>query len=246
MFTDLNEYYKDKDDYLKEVVSLEISNGEIDEETKAKQDKEKDKLKDKFKDKIRKYIPTCLNHINTMFNIKYSIYKVGKDFDSSFNVIETNVKKTKEDIINELNYYLSITTNDAESIEKLKLVMDILTTYVDDKIDEEKERTLNNSTIVNSSIITNVPVMQMKENNMDDPSTQFNYNPYAGQAYGVESGISNTIDNSNSMQNNDTSGMSIFGNNSGLMSNDTSNVDPNLINNYSSGTMDIFGVNNKE
>ena len=48
------------------------------------------------------------------------------------------------------------------------------------------------------------------------------------------------------MQNNDTSGMSIFGNNSGLMSNDTSNVDPNLINNYSSGTMDIFGVNNKE
>ncbi len=241
MFVDLNEFIKEKEEFLKEIVLLDINNVED-----TKEVKEREELKNAFKDKIRKYIPTCLNHINTMFNIKYSIYKVGKDFDSSFNVIETNVKKTKEDITNELNYYLSITTNDEASIEKLHLVMDILTTYVDDEINEERERALNNGPVKSSSIITTVPVMQIKENNMDNPSTQFNYNPYAGQAYGVESGISNTIDNSNSMQNNDTSGMSIFGNNSGLMSNDTSNIDPELINNYSSGTMDIFGVNNKE
>lgn len=241
MFVDLNEFVKEKEEFLKEIGLLDINNVED-----TKEVKEREELKNTFKDKIRKYIPTCLNHINTMFNIKYSIYKVGKDFDSSFNVIETNVKKTKEDITNELNYYLSITTNDAASIEKLHLVMDILTTYVDDEINEERERALNNGPVKSSSIITTVPVMQIKENNMDNPSTQFNYNPYAGQAYGIESGISNTIDNSNSMQNNDTSGMSIFGNNSGLMSNDTSNIDPELINNYSSGTMDIFGVNNKE
>ena len=241
MFVDLNEFIKEKEEFLKEIVLLDINNVED-----TKEVKEREELKNAFKDKIRKYIPTCLNHINTMFNIKYSIYKVGKDFDSSFNVIETNVKKTKEDITNELNYYLSITTNDAAAIEKLHLVMDILTTYVDDEINEERERALNNGPVKSSSIITTVPVMQIKENNMDNPSTQFKYNPYAGQAYGIESGISNTIDNSNSMQNNDTSGMSIFGNNSGLMSNDTSNIDPELINNYSSGTMDIFGVNNKE
>ena len=71
MFVDLNEFIKEKEEFLKEIVLLEINNIED-----TKEVKEREELKNAFKDKIRKYIPTCLNHINTMFNIKYSIYKV--------------------------------------------------------------------------------------------------------------------------------------------------------------------------
>ena len=98
MFTDINLFKIDQQKFYEELKEL----NEINDESKDKRVKE---LNDKFRDKIRKYLPTCLNVINTNFGCQYSLYKVGKDFDASFKVIETNVKKTRDEVESELTTY---------------------------------------------------------------------------------------------------------------------------------------------
>ena len=104
MFTDINLFKKDVQDLFEELKELEF----LEVEEKIKKEKE---ITNNFKDKARKYLPTCLNIINTNFGCQFSLYKMGKDFNSSFKVIETNVRKSREEVEFELNNYSTASVN---------------------------------------------------------------------------------------------------------------------------------------
>ena len=118
----------------------------------------------KFRDDIRKYLPTCLNIINTNYNCHFSIYKTGKDYDANFNVIETSVKKTRGEIECELTNYrslLNVTALSEREQSQLDLATEIILMYVDDPTEPKKEPDpyLENAKPIASSIVTNVPRM---------------------------------------------------------------------------------------
>lgn len=182
MFSDISVYNSDVKKFyedLKEVEDKYLPDSP-ERESRIKE------VNDKFRDKIRKYLPTCLNIINTNFNCKYSLYKVGKDYNASFKVIETNVKKTKEEVESELNNLKnSIDMNSlSQSVQsEINLACEILITYVDDGSKPKYSNDfLQASEPVASSIITNTPVMseQSVEQKMSE-DTSIQYNPYANQ-----------------------------------------------------------------
>ena len=194
MFAEIELYFNDRQKYLEEINELNASEDE-------NKEKKLEELNSKFKDKIRKYLPACLNIINTTYGCKYSLYKVGKDFDSSFKVIETNVKKSKEEVINELNELrFSIDENNLSQDQKnkLDLVQEILTTYVGDLSKEELERSsmLKDLPAEASSIITNVPVMSEERISIDKTdSNEIQYNPYADMPINIEQENQSTSSN---------------------------------------------------
>lgn len=152
MFTDINLFKKDVQDLFEELKELEF----LEVEEKIKKEKE---ITNNFKDKARKYLPTCLNIINTNFGCQFSLYKMGKDFNSSFKVIETNVRKSREEVEFELNNYknsIDFNSLDEKTKEEITLAQIILTTYVSDALDINVLMTLNNeqngtNTIINSN-----------------------------------------------------------------------------------------------
>lgn len=177
MMTDIKLYEIDKEKYYNELNELNES-GDTDIEKKTKE------INDKFRDKIRKYLPTCLNIINTNFNCKFSLYKVGNDYDANFRVIETNIKKEKEEVETELqNLKNSIDFNSLSSgtKEQIDLAIEILTTYVDDGT-QSMNSYLQSAKPVASSIISNIPMMsteRIEQRNNDEQSSNIQYNPYA-------------------------------------------------------------------
>lgn len=152
MFTDINLFKKDVQDLFEELKELEF----LEVEEKIKKEKE---ITNNFKDKARKYLPTCLNIINTNFGCQFSLYKMGKDFNSSFKVIETNVRKSREEVEFELNNYknsIDFNSLDEKTKEEITLAQIILTTYVSDALDINVLMPLNNeqkgtNTIINSN-----------------------------------------------------------------------------------------------
>ncbi len=178
MFAEIDLFLTDREKFLEEINEINSS----DDENK---DKKIEEITSKFKDKIRKYLPTCLNIINTTYGCKFSLYKVGKDFDSSFKVIETNVKKGKDEVVSELNTLRAGIDENSLSQDKrnqLDLVTEILTTYVGDLTEEEIEKNsrLADVAVQASSIINVVPKMSeeriaSEENN----ENKIQYNPYA-------------------------------------------------------------------
>lgn len=179
MFTDIKLFEIDKQKFFEEL-------REINESGDPETEKKVIEINSKFKDKIRKYLPTCLNIINTNFNCKYSLYKVGKDYDASFRVIETNVKKEKSEVESELqNLKNSIDINSisANAIEQIDLAIEILTTYVDDSTTPKYvDPRLQSAKPVASSIINNVPMMsteRVEQRNIEEQNSSIQYNPYA-------------------------------------------------------------------
>lgn len=177
MNTDINLYLNDRQKFYDELKEANL----LSEEDKVKQIKD---IISKYKDKLRKYLPTCLNIVNSNYGCQFSLYKIGKDFDSSFKVIETNVKKTRQEVEYELaNYRNMIDFNALSEATKndLNLATEILAIYVDDlgNTNSEKMEYLANKPVKASSIITNVPKMSQAsiEQNNDNMNTQ--YNPYA-------------------------------------------------------------------
>jgi len=152
MFTDINLFKKDVQDLFEELKELEF----LEVEEKIKKEKE---ITNNFKDKARKYLPTCLNIINTNFGCQFSLYKMGKDFNSSFKVIETNVRKSREEVEFELNNYknsIDFNSLDEKTKGEITLAQIILTTYVSDALDINVLMPLNNeqkgtNTIINSN-----------------------------------------------------------------------------------------------
>ncbi len=183
MFTDIELFKEEREKFY-------ASLRELNESDVPDKDVRTRELNIKFRDDIRKYLPTCLNIINTNYNCHFSIYKVGKDYDSSFNVIETNVKKTRNEIECELTNYRSLLNTNAlteKEKEQLDLATEIIITYVDDPTEPKREddEFLKNARPVNSSIITTSPVMQMKK---EEPkaTNEIQYNPYANQPIQLE------------------------------------------------------------
>ena len=190
MMTDIEAYKLDCKKYFEDIEEIKASSDP--EETKKIKE-----LGEKFRDKIRKYLPTCLNIINSNFDCKFSLYKVGKDYNAAFKVIETNVRKTKQEVEAELQSLRNtkdISMFDANTQNQINLACDILTTYVDDGAKPKfSQEYLNSAVPVASSIITNTPQMsqervnersQLEQNNM-------NFNPYANQPIDLNADTNN-------------------------------------------------------
>ena len=191
MFTDIELYKVDCQKFYDELKELnESGDPEIEQKTKD--------LNSKFRDKIRKYLPTCLNIINTNFNCKYSLYKVGKDYNAAFKVIETNVKKTKEEVENELQAFknsIDFNALDGNVKSQIDLAIEILVTYVDDGSQPKFSNSYLQATEpVASSIITNIPRMSteaLEAESRNNNSIQ--YNPYANDPIDFSQDDSNFI-----------------------------------------------------
>lgn len=229
MFTDINLFKIDQQKFYEELKEL----NEIDDDSKDKNVKE---LNDKFRDKIRKYLPTCLNIINTNFKCQYSLYKVGKDFDASFKVIETNVKKTRDEVENELNYYKNMSNYnnmDESTKEQIELACEILITYVDDSYgkDINKLAFLERAKAKTSSIINNVPRMSPEALSNNEVQEEIQYNPYANQPVNLDNEFTGSELNSNSSINNSEKVDMLNSNNTD--SQDNSNFSMNIF--YSNG-----------
>lgn len=179
MFADINLFKLDQQKFYEELKEL----NEITDDTKDKKIKE---ANDKFRDKIRKYLPTCLSIINTNFGCQYSLYKVGKDFDANFKVIETNVKKTRDEVESELNGYKTLPNYNSFSDltkEQIELACEILITYVDDSYgtDISKFTYLEHAKATTSSIVNNIPRMSAEALNSAEVKDEIQYNPYADE-----------------------------------------------------------------
>lgn len=216
MFADIEIFREEKQkfyDKLRELNETELP----DKDVRVRE------LNVKFRDDIRKYLPTCLNIINTNYNCRFSIYKVGKDYDSSFNVIETNVKKTRGEIECELTNYRSLlNTNALTDLErsKLDLATEIILTYVDDPTDPKNDVVdihLQNAKPITSSIISTTPKMALNQMSSQSTSSEIQYNPYANQPVNFDEYQAPAPESNN---------LNIFAN----MMSDTQ-TEPNLLNN---------------
>jgi hypothetical protein len=179
MFVELEVFIKEKEDYQQKI-------NEINETTKDEEEIKKKITEEaeKYKGQVRKHLPSALNVIKNTFSIDYSIYKVGKDFNSEFKVVETNVRKTKPEVIAEMNEFklkadgMNLSESD---MNKLILAMDVFLTYSEDAeetIDENKEDYLSHAKITTSSIV----VPTSRANNAFEPvNDELQHNPYANQ-----------------------------------------------------------------
>ena len=199
MITDIEAFKLDLKKYTEDLNELKTS-GETD-------DKKIKDLGEQFRNKVRKYLPTCLNIINTNFGCKFSLYKVGKDYNAALKVVETNVRKSKEEIENELNSMKAskdLNSLSKQVIDQIELACDIILTYVDDGVGVEPRATqkyLDSAPVVASSIIENVVLPQERfEEQKKLEQNNINFNPYANQPIELNdsntAGINNpTIDN---------------------------------------------------
>jgi hypothetical protein len=179
MMTDIEAFKLDLKKYLEDLNELKASNDpELDKKIRD--------LGEQFRNKVRKYLPTCLNIINTNFGCKFSLYKVGKDYNAAFKVVETNVRKSKEEVENELNALKAskdLTTLSPQVLSQIDLACDILLTYVDDGIEPKAtQKYLDSAQPVASSIMTNVVNPQERfEQQQQLEQNNINFNPYANQ-----------------------------------------------------------------
>ncbi len=190
MFANLELFLQEKDVYrqkIEEIKSSSSSNEEL--------EKRLGEAEESFKGQVRKYLSSAINVLNTTFQCQYSIYKVGKDFDVNFQVVETNIRKTRSEVIAEMEAFktqaASMTlTND--QITKINIAMEVLLTYSDDatdQVDENKEAFLSEAKVTATSIIE----APTRENNAFEPapSQEPSFNPYANQPIEVDSGFKN-------------------------------------------------------
>ncbi len=191
MFTNLELFTQDKSVYKQSLVELESQ-----PLNDLEKNNRKVELEENFKAKVRKYLPSALDVLKNTFQVQYSIYKVGKDFDANFHVVETNVRKTKQEVIADMEQFKSMAasmtlTND--QIMKINLAMDVLLTYSEDAAettDVTKDSALEHSKVMASSIVA----APTRENNAFTPApseTPVNFNPYANQPIVVDNGFKN-------------------------------------------------------
>ena len=129
MYVDLSMFDSDKNMYLSSI--NEINNSTYTDDIK------KIKLAEaeaKYKSSIRKYLSVAINKINEIANGSFSLYKIGKDLDANFKVIEGKVRKSKQEIIAEFNTYQSIIpTLDDKKRKEVLTAMNIIVDYSDNE-----------------------------------------------------------------------------------------------------------------
>ena len=146
---------------------------------------------ERFKGQVRKFLPAALSTIKMIFQTEYSLYKVGKDFSSEFNVIETNIKKTKTEIVEEMNQFLeqaSTMNLQADQLNALNIAVDVIVTYTDDapEHDEHKSDFIQYAKVTASSIITKPTVEQNAFIPVKPEVDPNSFNPYANQPIDVD------------------------------------------------------------
>lgn len=191
MFEDVELYLRDLKNYYDGIQEFNL-NG-VDQNDKKRTD-----FDSKFKDKIRKYLPSALNIVNTKYNCKFSLYKEGQDYSSSFKVIPTKVKKTKNEVINELmGFEQNSNLKDLNPNDKrqLSLALEILIVYSDDNFQNNigQSKFLEEAKALPSDKINYDNNIQ-EEPNLIPTSTEIQYNPYAGQPVNIENDYSKQID----------------------------------------------------
>lgn len=173
MFNDIETFRIDIKKYYEELNSLEPSDN---------LERDKKNVDAKFKDKVRKLLPSCLKIINEAFNCKFSIYKEGKDYDAGLKLVDTKVKKTKEEVASELDNYKTMLNRPVDP--KLNLAIDIIKVYVDDTFyNVVSNSPYLNEPVPNNSVNSNQVINNSNNINVTPvPSTtEIQYNPYAGK-----------------------------------------------------------------
>lgn len=130
MYVDLSMFDSDKSIYLSSV--NEINNSTFADDIK------KIKLAEaeaKYKNSIRKYLSVALNKVNEVSGDNFSLYKVGKDLDANFKVIEGKVRKSKQEIVEEFNKYQGLIPQlDDKKKKEFLTAMSIIVDYSDDAV----------------------------------------------------------------------------------------------------------------
>ncbi len=179
MFVDLGAFDNEKNLYNQRVENLKntVTNPQV-----LERQLEEERLK--FKGITRKYLSVALATLKEVFNIDYSLYKVGRDVDANFKTIETTVQKTQTEIANDMNEFVKKANGmnlEAYKINKLNIAIRVIMSYVDDVAineDENKEFYLNHSKVIASSV--DMPVTKKVEQAPQQPVT-VQHNPYANQ-----------------------------------------------------------------
>lgn len=189
MFTNLADFPKEKDDFRQKL--LDIHNRPLPDNDKERL---KEEAKEAFKMQIRQYLPLALEVIKELFNVQYSLLKVGKDYDANFRVVETSIRKTKPELLADIENFktqAALKSLTGEQLQKFNLAMDVLMTYTDDAadtIDEDRIHGLENAKVVASSIIE-APSHDNPANAPAATTPQTNFNPYADQPIVVDEGF---------------------------------------------------------
>ena len=99
----------------------------------------------KYKNSIRKFLSAAINKINEVASGNFSLYKLGKDIDANFKVIESKVRKSKQELIEEFNEMMPLVNNLEEKNKRLvNIAIAVIIDYSDDiKQDSARESFLN-------------------------------------------------------------------------------------------------------
>lgn len=141
MYVDLEMFNQEKERYLSNILQIKNSNYDADI-LQIKLNEEETK----YKNSIRKYLSASINKVNEIANGQFSLYKIGKDLDVNFKVIEGKIRKGKQEIIDEFNSMQNLVLNLDEKNKKLTLIaMNVIIDYSDDIIvNKDREIYLNN------------------------------------------------------------------------------------------------------
>ena len=130
MFVDLSMFASEKSMYLSSVEEINNS-GYADDIKKIKLAE----AEAKYKNGIRKYLSVALNKINEISGDNFSLYKIGKDLDANFKVIEGKVRKSKQEIVEEFNKYQGLIPQlDEKKRKEFLTAMNIIVDYSDDAV----------------------------------------------------------------------------------------------------------------
>ena len=193
MFEDIELYLRDLKDYYEGIQELNLQGLEAN-------DSKRTDLDNKFKDKIRKCLPSALNIVNKHFNCKFSLYKEGQSLDNKFNVIPSKIKKSKQEVVNELiglEQNSNINSINPTEKKQLDLALEILIVYSDDNF----SRNIGQSKFLDEALKLPSDKKEYDNNIQEEPnlipkSTEIQYNPYAGQPINVENDYDKKIDTS--------------------------------------------------
>lgn len=141
MYVDLSMFKLEKERYLADI--NEINASDLAEDIKRIK---LDEALARYKNSIRKYLSVAINKINEVTGGNFSLYKIGKDIDANFKVIEGKIRKSKQEIIEEFNLYQSILpTLDDKRKNEFLTALNIVVDYSDDiKVDKDREKFLKN------------------------------------------------------------------------------------------------------
>ena len=131
MFVDLSMFASEKSMYQSSVNEI-INSGFPEDIKKIKLDE----AETKYKNSIRKYLSVSINKINEIAGGAFSLYKIGKDLDANFKVIEGKIRKSKQELIAEFNTYQNILGSlDEKKRKEVLTAMNVIVDYSDDQVE---------------------------------------------------------------------------------------------------------------